>query len=100
MIIFINDLLQNDFSLALENVQNELKNEFPDKDIFVFASGMDFYHQCLPSNKIHVGLCSNSVHWINKWPGKLPNHYYCSPDRVTEQEFFNPWKETAEENWS
>lgn len=50
IVIILDDLIQNDFNLALQSVKNSLSQEFPNNLIMVTATGEDFFKQCVPSN--------------------------------------------------
>ena len=42
-------------------------------NVFVTASGMSYYSQCLPYSTIDLGFCASAMHWLQKKPCNITN---------------------------
>ncbi|XP_071095261.1 uncharacterized protein [Haliotis cracherodii] len=45
-------------------------------NVFVLASGTNFYKQCVPSNSMHFIMCLTSIHWLSKTPTTFKDSIY------------------------
>jgi SAM dependent carboxyl methyltransferase len=79
IVVVHNDHPNNDygalFKILEENEDSYLRGA---PNVFPCAIGRSFYKQILPAKSVHVGWSSNSVHWLSKTPGLIPDNIWCN----------------------
>jgi hypothetical protein len=92
ILIYLNDLPINDFSKAMINVHQGLKDY---TNIWIYSTGSSFTKSLFPANSIDLCVSINSVHWLQKVPA-LSNQYFFILDEETEKtETGKLWAEEA-----
>ncbi|XP_046557222.1 probable 7-methylxanthine methyltransferase 5 [Haliotis rubra] len=87
--IIYEDTEVNDFNSLFKRMSGTIPDSpsyLLEKDnVYVLASGTDFYKQCVPSNSMHFIMCMISVHWLSKTPVKYNDSVYKYPESSTEE---------------
>jgi len=61
------------------------------------ACGTNFYSQCVPSNTVHLGFSSTSMHWLSKKPCDITGAIHHT--MITNQQEKEKYAKQAEEDW-
>ncbi|XP_067657092.1 uncharacterized protein [Haliotis asinina] len=87
--VIYEDTEVNDFNSLFKRVSGIIPDPqvyLPDMDnVYVLASGTDFYKQCVPSNSMHFIMCMISLHWLSETPVKYNNSLYKYPESSAEE---------------
>ena len=54
-------------------------------NVYVAASGPQFYKQCFPRGSIQLGLCSVALHWLSKKPCSVTGGLLCLQSQNQEE---------------
>ena len=58
-------------------------------NVYVAASGTQFYKQCFPRGTINLGLCCIAVHWLSKAPCNITDGLiHFQAENAKERELF------------
>ncbi|XP_067657257.1 uncharacterized protein [Haliotis asinina] len=87
--VIYEDTEVNDFNSLFKRVLGIIPDPqvyLPDMDnVYVLASGTDFYKQCVPSNSMHFIMCMISLLWLSETPVKYNNSLYKYPESSAEE---------------
>ncbi|XP_067657696.1 uncharacterized protein [Haliotis asinina] len=87
--VIYEDTEVNDFNSLFKRVSGIIPDPqvyLSDMDnVYVLASGTDFYKQCVPSYSMHFIMCMISLHWLSETPVKYNNSLYKYPESSAEE---------------
>ncbi len=73
--------MTNDFNQLFRNVAEGYASAV-DSSIYVSAVGGSFFTQIIPSQTVHLGMCSNAAHWFRSQPKvEVPEGMFFSDSR-------------------
>jgi hypothetical protein len=70
--------------------------DFP--NVFVMASGTNFYSQCFSSNSVTLGFSATCVHWLRDKPCDITGSIYHKSITIPEEEE-EKFRKQAETDW-
>lgn len=87
--IFLNDLLENRFEVAIKFIQEGLKRY---EGVYIYTAPSDFSIQVFPENFIDISFSNFSLHILPFVPGPLEENVVFTADADTErEEWAKPW---------
>ncbi|XP_023933439.1 probable S-adenosylmethionine-dependent methyltransferase At5g38100 isoform X2 [Lingula anatina] len=69
-----------------------------DENVFVLASGTNFFTRCLPRNYVDLAVSCCAMHWLSKRPCSLAQDIFCRGDLNSEEEL-EAYKKQAAQDW-
>ncbi|XP_067670418.1 uncharacterized protein [Haliotis asinina] len=87
--VIYEDLELNDFNSLFKRMSGIIPDPpsyLPEMDnVYILASGTNFYKQCLPSNSIHFMMSMISVHWLSRTPTTFKDSIYEDDQSCAEE---------------
>ncbi|XP_046551285.1 S-adenosyl-L-methionine:benzoic acid/salicylic acid carboxyl methyltransferase 3-like [Haliotis rubra] len=87
--VIYEDLEMNDFNSLFKRMSGIIPDPpsyLQEMDnVYVLASGTNFYKQCVPSNSIHFMMSMTSVHWLSRTPTTFKDSIYKDAKSSTEE---------------
>ena len=96
IVIYLNDLPENDFNLALKNVTNGL-SEFP--KVHTFCRPGSFYTELFPEDSLDLCFSVCSLHWVSELPAISDTLGFDYSKTSVQTEDDKKWKELADRDW-
>ncbi|XP_067678894.1 uncharacterized protein [Haliotis asinina] len=83
------DLEMNDFNSLFKRMSGIIPDPpsylLEMDNVYVLASGTNFYKQCVPSNSIHFMMSMTSVHWLSRTPTTFKYSIYKDAQSSAEE---------------
>ncbi|XP_013382006.1 indole-3-acetate O-methyltransferase 1 [Lingula anatina] len=102
IVIVYEDLPWNDFKslfFLTQGLFEDQRNFLPqDKNVFLLASGTNFYERCLPPNYVDLAVSCSAMHWLSKRPCNLQWDIIGQGDKVSYEEL-DAYKKQAAVDW-
>ncbi|XP_023932155.1 uncharacterized protein LOC106180116 [Lingula anatina] len=102
LVIVYEDYSWNDFKSLFCLTQGLFEDQetfLPqDKNVFLLASGTNFYKPCLPPNYVDLAVSCIAMHWLSKRPCNLELDILGQGDKVSYEEL-DAYKRQAAEDW-
>ncbi|XP_067672926.1 uncharacterized protein [Haliotis asinina] len=99
--VIYEDLETNDFNSLFKRMAGIIPDPpsylLEMDNVYVLASGTNFYKQCVPSNSIHFMMSMTSVHWLSRTPATFKYSLY--KDAQSSAEEMTALHKQAELDW-
>ncbi|XP_067667468.1 uncharacterized protein [Haliotis asinina] len=99
--VIYEDLEVNDFNSLFKRMSGIIPDPpsylLEMDNVYVLASGTNFYKQCVPSNSIHFMMSMASVHWLSRTP--TTSKYSLYKDAQSSAEEMTALHKQAELDW-
>ncbi|XP_046560501.1 S-adenosyl-L-methionine:benzoic acid/salicylic acid carboxyl methyltransferase 3-like [Haliotis rubra] len=87
--VIYEDLEMNDFNSLFKRMSGIIPDPpsylLEMDNVYVLASGTNFYKQSIPSNSIHFMMSMTSIHWLSRTPTTFKNSIYKDAKSSTEE---------------
>ncbi|XP_046557044.1 benzoate carboxyl methyltransferase-like [Haliotis rubra] len=87
--VIYEDLEMNDFNSLFKRMSGIIPDPpsylLEMDNVYVLASGTNFYKQCVPSNSMHFMMSMTAVHWLSRTPTTFKDSIYKDAKSSTEE---------------